>query len=119
MSELDDVHAGYGEILAASAIVNIDPNRRGDGILYLGAAKWGWVRSDAALESARMALLRRVRDWEPRFRLLFPHPTPTVSKRLDQHIGRLERWLVRPRDKTIPSTVDKAIGGRQRRRCCP
>ena len=56
-----------------------------------------------------MALLRLVRGWEPRFRLLFPHPTPTVSKRLDEHLGRLERWLVRKsREHGIPSTIDKA-----------
>ena len=58
-----------------------------------------------------MALLRLVRGWGPRFRLLFPHPTPTVSKRLDEHLGRLERWLVRKRgDRSIPSTMAKAAG---------
>jgi hypothetical protein len=35
-----------------------------------------WAESDPGLEAARMELLRLVRDWEPRFRLLFPHPTP-------------------------------------------
>src|SRR5260370_42284366 len=57
-----------------------------------------------------MALLRLVRGWEPRFRLLFPHPTPAVSKRLDEHLGRLERWLVRkPGEHGIPSTMEKAV----------
>jgi hypothetical protein len=55
-----------------------------------------------------MALLRRVRDWEPRFRLLFPHPTPTVSKRLDERISRLKRWLVREDGEHIPWSVEKA-----------
>jgi len=110
MSELDDIHSEYAKILAASAIVNIDPNRHGDwDVVVINAPEWGWAESDAALEAARMNLLRRVRDWEPRFRLLFPHPTPTVSKRLDQHIGRLERWLVRDRDRTVPSTTRTAV----------
>lgn len=58
-----------------------------------------------------MALLRRVRDWEPRFRLLFPHPTPEVSKRLDKGIEHLKRWLVRDGefDHSIPRGVPAAI----------
>lgn len=56
-----------------------------------------------------MALLRRVRDWAPRFRLLFPHPTPTVSGRLDNSLGQLERWLVREHgDHSVPRTLDEA-----------
>jgi hypothetical protein len=109
LADLDAIHTEYGKILADSAIINIDPNRRASGrAVFIGYPKWGWAKSDAALETSRMALLRRVRDWEPRFRLLFPHPTPTVAKRLDQAIGRLERWLVRERDKTVPATVDRA-----------
>jgi rRNA-processing protein FCF1 len=110
LSELDDIHTGYAEILSASTIVNIDPNRHGSrSIVVFGAPAWGWANSDAALEASRMALLRRVRDWEPRFRLLFPHPTPTVSARLAEHIGRLERWLVREREHGVPATMAKAV----------
>ena len=84
LAELDEIHAGYAKVLTASAIRNIDP---GPGVI--GFPAWGWADSDAGLEASRMALLRLVRDWEPRFRLLFPHPTPSVSKRLDEHLGRL------------------------------
>jgi hypothetical protein len=49
-----------------------------------------------------------VRDWAPCFRLLFPHPTPTVSAGLDERVGRLERCLVREREHSL-STVDKAM----------
>jgi rRNA-processing protein FCF1 len=56
-----------------------------------------------------MELLGRVRDWEPLFRLLFPNPTPEVTKRLDGSLGLLQRWLERPRDKTVPATIDKAV----------
>src|SRR5262249_35925358 len=48
------------------------------------------------------------RGWQPRFRLLFPHPTPQVTKRLDEALGRLERWLVRPRDTSVPASVETA-----------
>jgi hypothetical protein len=104
LAELDEIHAGYAKVLSASAIRNIDP-----GVGYVGFPSWGWAESDAGLETSRMALLRLVRDWEPRFRLLFPHPTPAVSRRLDKHLGRLERWLVRgTADHGVPSTIDKA-----------
>jgi hypothetical protein len=59
-----------------------------------------------------MELLRRVRDWEPRFRLLFPHPTPKVAERMTddmEHLLPLLRWLIRRLlDRSIPSTVDEA-----------
>jgi hypothetical protein len=51
--ELDDIHIAYTEILAASSIINIDPNRRGDGISYFGSPVWGWKKSDDALEAER------------------------------------------------------------------
>ena len=104
LAELDQISAGYAEVLSASAICNIDP---GPG--FIGFPSWGWAESSAGLEASRMALLRLVRGWEPRFRLLFPHPVPTVSKRLDEHLGRLERWLVRkPGEHRIPSAIGKA-----------
>lgn len=67
LAELDEIHACYAKVLAASAIRNIDP---GPG--FIGFPWWGWADSDAGLEAARMALLRLARDWEPRFRLLPP-----------------------------------------------
>lgn len=104
LAELDEISAAYAKVLSASAIRNIDP---GPG--FIGFPSWGWAESNAELETARMALLRRIRDWEPRFRLLFPHLVPTVSERLDEYLGRLERWLVRKGgDHSIPPTIDKA-----------
>jgi hypothetical protein len=49
-----------------------------------------------------------VREWEPLFRLLFPHPTPEVTKRLDQNLALLRRWLERPRDTTVPASIERA-----------
>lgn len=109
LSELAAIESSYGEILDASHIQNIDPNRRGSGMAFIGFASWGWAASNPELEAARMALLRRLRDWEPRFRLLFPHPTPTVSERLDKHIGRLVAWLIRESGAHgVPPTVGEA-----------
>jgi hypothetical protein len=110
LAELDHLHRAYVDVLADSTIVNVDPNRGGGGIIFVGYAEWEWGESDNSLESRRMALIQTVGDWEPRFRLLFPNPTPVVSERLDDDLSCLKRWLVRdgtgPHD--IPSTIAQA-----------
>jgi len=110
LSELGAMESGHLEIVEASAIRYINPNRHNSGVFVVGAADWGWAPSDAALEARRMAALRRLRDWMPRFRLLFPDPTPEVTKRLKKDLGHLERWLVRDGryDHSIPDDVAKA-----------
>lgn len=109
-SELDTIADDYAAILAASSIDYINPNRRGSDITFVGAADWGWAESDNELESARMRLLGTLRGWKPRFRLLFPHPTPTISKRIEDDLDHLERWLVRPdiNDHSIPRDIPTA-----------
>jgi len=98
LSELDEIHTGYAEILAASAIVNIDPNRHGVGPRAIPCwRRRGWSCCGACATGSRASGSSS------------PHPTPTVSKRLDEHIGRLQRWLVRERDHGVPSTMDKAV----------
>ena len=110
LTELDEIHTAYERVLAASSIRNIDPNRSQPYRRFGGFPIWGWGSSDPGLEAARMALLRRVRDWAPRLRLLFPHPTPTVAKRLEEHLAHLERWLTRDGgDFSVPTTVDEAM----------
>jgi len=109
LAELDEISASYAEILGRSSIRNVDPNRGSKDIVFIGAPKWGWVPSDDAETAARMALLRSVRDWGPRCRLLFPHPTPEVSKRLDKGLDHLERWLVRKRGGAIPPNISQAL----------
>ncbi|HEY1155582.1 MAG TPA: hypothetical protein VGE95_04735, partial [Arthrobacter sp.] len=104
----------YVAVLEASQIQYVNPNRRDSGIFLIGAHDWGWAPSGPELEAQRMDLLGRLRDWEPRFRLLFPHPTPEVATKLTDSFKHLERWLVREgtRDdwsvpKEIPTAVDK------------
>ena len=109
LAELDAIEGDYLEVLARSEVRNIDPNRRGSGIAFIGYAQWGWTPSDSALEAARMKLLGQLRDFRPRFELLFPHPTPTVAKRHGQALDLLEKWLVRSHgDKTVPRSVETA-----------
>jgi len=108
LAELDEIHDGYAKVLSASAIRNIEHGRG-----YVGRNLRAWAESDAGLEVSRMTLLGLVRRWDPRFRLLFPHPTPTVSKRLDEYLGRLERWLVRKdtvgASYSVPPTIEVAV----------
>jgi rRNA-processing protein FCF1 len=109
ITELDAIETAYVEVLSASGIKNIDPNRWDSPILFIGAAQWGWEASNDDLEAARMALLRQIRDWEPRFRLLFPHATPKVSSRIDKSLARMEKWLTRGGKSTsVPATVAEA-----------
>lgn len=108
-SELETLATAYVSILTTSAIHNIDPNSSG-GVMFIGFPHWGWAASDGPGEAARMALLRQVRDWMPRFHLLFLHPTPTVEKRLKTNFALLERWLLRKRgDRSVPSTIPAAV----------
>lgn len=108
--ELDGIAADYRKVLDASRIENIDPNRgAGRGVAFIGFAKWGWEPSDPTLQAARMALLTKVRELEPRLRLLFPHPTKEVGKRLTAGFELLSSWLVRTDGvKSIPATIEKA-----------
>lgn len=112
LAELDQLEQDYADVLRRSSILNIDPNRHGGGggVAFLGFPKYGWGPSDAALEAAGMDLLRRVRDWGPRYRLLFPHPVNTVSARLDASLRRLETWLLREGgDHSVPASTEQAV----------
>lgn len=110
LAELDQIESDYVDILRRSTILNIDPNRNGSGMMFFGFPSYAWGPSDAPLEAASMDLLRRVRDWGPRYRLLFPHPVKTVSARLDANLGRLETWAVREgKDHLVPETIEQAV----------
>lgn len=112
IEELIGIEAAYVEVLEASGVVNTDPNRgRYDsGIVFVGYPTWGWAPSDRAGEAARMQLLGRVRDFRPRFELLFPHPTPEVAARHKDALDLLERWLERPhRDHSVRSSIPAAV----------
>ncbi len=109
LAELAAIHEQYHVVLDASGVKNIDPNRRGSGGIFIGFPSWGWLKSEPGLEAARMKLLGTVRDWTPRFRLLFAHPTPTVAERLDDGLAHLERWLTREDgDQSVPPGIPQA-----------
>lgn len=111
LAELGQIERDFAGVIKRSTIRNIDRNRggRGSGIAFVGYPTHGWGPSDAALEADRMELLRRVRDWGPRYRLLFPHPVPTVSARLDAGLKLLEAWGVRRNgDRSVPETPERA-----------
>lgn len=109
LGELDLLERDYVDVLDRSLVVNIDPNRHSNGIAWLGYACWAWGSSDAELEASRMDLLGRLRDWGPRYQLLFPHPVTSVSTRLDESLDLLDRWLVRKgQDTTVPGSTAAA-----------
>lgn len=108
VSDLDTFVQAFTEVLNASQVRA--RKMSGDSWVVVGHP-WAWVNSTPDVEAGRMALLRDLRDWAPRFRLLFPHPTPDVQRRLDEALGLMDDWLVRkgkvkhhaPRD--IPTAV--------------
>jgi rRNA-processing protein FCF1 len=104
MAELEQISDDYRTVLDRSALVprNLPPN-------VIGFTSHRWADSNDALEHARMELLGRVRSWEPRFRLLFPHPTNGVGKRLDKHLGHMKSWLVRKNERNVPSSMAEAV----------
>lgn len=62
LAEFDGIAASYSDVIAHSTIEYVNPNRTGSrGIIFVGAADWGWAASNSDLEAARMALLRRLR----------------------------------------------------------
>lgn len=112
LEQLDAIERDYLAVLDASEIQYVNPNRPGDSVFIVTAANWGWAPSGPALESQRMDLLRRLRGWEPRFRLLFPHPTPEAAEKLKESLEHLERWLVREgtwSDWSVPQHMPEAV----------
>ncbi|NYH51362.1 rRNA-processing protein FCF1 [Nocardiopsis arvandica] len=107
--ELSEIHESYRRLLNGSSIENVYPNSLRDSSVFMVAAEWGWSPSSPELEGQRMALLRELRDWGPRFALLYPHPTPSVAEVLKDAMEHLERWLMRPEDDhSVPSTISQA-----------
>ncbi|GAA3760878.1 PIN domain-containing protein [Streptomyces tremellae] len=113
LEQLDAIERDYLAVLEASEIQYVNPNRPGSyEVIIITAADWGWAPSGPALETQRMELLRRLRGWMPRFRLLFPHPTPEAAEKLKDSLEHLERWLVRKgtwSDWTIPQHMPEAV----------
>jgi PIN domain len=105
LGELEQIEGADLAVLEASAIDRYEPV---PGVI--GLPPWGWAASDAALEAQRMTLLEQVRDFRPRFELLFRHPTPEVSQRHTEAFLLLEGWLVRPGgDINAPGSIDSAL----------
>jgi PIN domain-containing protein len=93
LAELEAFELAYKAVLEGSQVRARQMS--GDGWVVAGHP-WAWVDSTPEIEARRMELLRTLRGWAPRFRLLFPHPTPDVQRRLDDDgIQLLEDWLVR------------------------
>lgn len=101
----------FRRIVGDSSIHYVNPNRAGSGVVFMGAADWGWEPSTPEAIASRMQLLGRYRDWFVRLRLLFSHPTPDVARKLTVTNEFVERWLLRPDtfDHSIPRSVERAV----------
>ena len=109
LDELQDIETSFTEILDDSEIRYVNPNKPGSGVVFLGAADWGWIPSDGKLTAARMKLLGQFGEWAHRVQLLFAHPTPEVKRTLEDLQAFVLRWLERDQDDhTIPRTIDEA-----------
>ncbi|GGX29070.1 PIN domain-containing protein [Streptomyces chryseus] len=110
LSELGELEQRYTSVLEGSQVR--ERQMSGPGVQVFGHP-WAWEPSTPEVEAQRMELLQDLRDWGPRFRLLFPHPTPDVQRRLDRAIGLMEDWLVREgklkhrAPQTIPGAVTR------------
>ncbi|WP_405552117.1 PIN domain-containing protein [Streptomyces canus] len=105
LTQLDAIESDYVAVLEASDTEYVDS-------IVITAANWEWAPSSPELEMQRMDLLRRLRDWKPRFLLLFPHPTPETAEKLKDNLELLERWLLRERtwqDYSIPQYISQAV----------
>jgi hypothetical protein len=104
LGELDGLADLYTSLLGASRIGahNWDSG-------FIGFPHFYWVESSSELQAVRMNALARVKDLEPRIRLLFPHPTPEVRAALKESFGLLRRWAKRGSgDHSIPRSVEQA-----------
>jgi rRNA-processing protein FCF1 len=110
LAELRGIETEFVAIVEDSEIYHFDPNAGGGGVFFVGASTEHWQSSSSELTGRRMRLLSRLRDWVPRFQLLYPHPTPEVAKTLSARTAHLENWLLREgSDGSIPRTVEQAI----------
>lgn len=109
LAELQGIETEFVAIVEDSEIYHHDPNAGNSGVFFVGASTEHWRPSSDELTGRRMRLLARLRDWIPRFRLLFRHPTPEVEKILSARTTHLESWLLRTgSEHSIPRTVEQA-----------
>lgn len=107
--DLAVIEADYLDIVGRSALHNTDPNRYGSGVVFVGAAQWGWVDDDS-LAAQRTRLLERFGEWLMLFELLHRSVLPATRKRIRTSTGLLERWLSRSKsDTSVPSTIECAV----------
>jgi len=110
LADLSEIETKYVGIVDASEVHNVDPNRRGSGVVFIGAQKWGWVPALGQQEARRAECLRPFKAWMVRFRLLFPDPLPRVAKVLKGSEDHILSWLERNKgDHSISPDKEKRL----------
>jgi hypothetical protein len=109
-SDLASLKAQLDALLDLSTIEYVNPNTPGSSVFFADAADWGWGSSDEATAAAQMALLGLWVVWFDRFKLLFPHPTPDVTSKMQEADDFIRRWVARDGtfDYLIPQTIEQA-----------
>lgn len=109
VDDLDQIEAVMMELLGRSTILNVDPNRGQSSVFFVGAAIWGWAKSDDAQTRLQMRGIELYDEWSSRFRLLFRSPTPEVSARIKDCDEFVRRWFERGHnDHSIPRDMPTA-----------
>jgi hypothetical protein len=107
--DLDRLEGQMGALLDASTIRYVNPNTPDSGVVFFGAADWGWGASDDAQSHMRMDLTGNYEEWMSRFGTLLRRATPQISKQVKQADGSIRKWLARERtDTSIPRTIAEA-----------
>ena len=108
LDELDELRSSVDDLVRRSAIHNVDPNSPGSGVVFIGAAKWGWVRDESML-GERTRLLARFEDWVALFRLIQRDALASTARRIDPPVDRIRRWIEADGgDINLPATIDGA-----------
>lgn len=109
MHDLDEIETLMMDLLDGSRIVNVDPNKGQSDVVFVGAAIWGWAKSDDAQTRMQMRGIEAYGRWFTRFRLLFRTPTPAVNHSIKTCNEFISRWFERGHnDHSIPSGVPAA-----------
>lgn len=106
--ELASVRGGVDELIADSAIENVDLNEPGAEGIFVGFPVHAWSRGTPAITARRMTLLDVYRAWHERFMLVFRSATPELRMKITEAHEILEPWIQGTGGHTVPASIEEA-----------